>query len=114
MLCVVQTITLLNEKITSKYSNLVSPFHEALPHFYFCAAIKPHVHITMVVEEGLKHVKHLGHLGEDQHPVPTGLQGAQQICQNLQLAAVVLDQPGVRSLHCKPVGKKFENPVTSC
>ena len=88
------------------HSNFLSPFHEALPHFYPCAAIKPHVDIAMVVEEGLEHVKHLGHLSEDQHPVPPGLQGAQQVCQDLQLAAVILDQPSVRSLHCKPVGKK--------
>ena len=57
----------------------------------------------MVVEEGLQHVQHLGHLGEDQHPVPTALQGSEQRCQDLQLATVVLDQPSVRSLHCKPV-----------
>ena len=90
------------------------PLHKALPHFYPCAAIKPHVHIAMVVEEGLEHIKHLGHLGEDEHPVPAGLQGAQQVCEDLQLAAVVLDQPSVGSLHGKPGDTEFKNPMTSC
>ena len=90
------------------------PLHKALPHFYPCASIKPHVHIAMVVEEGLEHIKHLSHLGEDEHPVPAGLQGAQQVCEDLQLAAVVLDQPSVGSLHGKPGDTEFKNPMTSC
>ena len=90
------------------------PLHEALSHFNSCASIKPHVHIAVVVEEGLEHIKHLGHLGEDEHPVPAGLQGTEQVCENLQLAAVILDQPSVRSLHGKPVNTKFKNPMTSC
>jgi hypothetical protein len=36
-----------------------------LPHLALlrlCAAIQAHVHMAMQVEEGLQHIKHLGHL----------------------------------------------------
>ena len=90
-------------KVRRRFNNCHSPFHETLSHFYPCASIEPHVHIAVVVEEGLKHIEHLRHLSEDQHPVAPGLEGAQQVGKDLELSAVVLDQPGVRSLHCEPV-----------
>ena len=72
----------IKERVSVSFLNIVSliPLHKALSHFNPSAAIKPHIHIAVVVEEGLEHIKHLGHLGEDEHPVPTGLQGAKQVC----------------------------------
>lgn len=96
------------------YYNFI-PFHKTLPHFHPCASIKAHIDVAMVVEERLEDIEHLGHLGEDQHPVAASLESAQQVGEDLQLAAVVLDQPGVGRLHCEPANRiKVRMDVTSC
>ena len=59
----------------------------------------PEVDVPVVVEEGLEDVEHPRHLREDEDAVAVPLQLAQQPTQRLQLAAVVLDQPGLGQLH---------------
>ena len=54
--------------------------------------------MPVVVEEGLEDVEHPRHLREDEDAVAVPLQLAQQPTQRLQLAAVVLDQPGLGQL----------------
>ena len=47
-------------------------------------AIKPQVGVAMQIQKGLQHIKHLGHLSEDERLVPSCLELPQQLCQFLQ------------------------------
>lgn len=54
--------------------------------------------MPVVVEEGLEHIQHPGHLCEDKDPVMTGLEFPQQHVKVLQLATVILYKARVREL----------------
>ncbi len=43
-------------------------------------AVQAQVGVAVQVEEGLQHIQHLGHLGEDESLVPATLQLVQQLC----------------------------------
>ena len=49
-------------------------------------AVQPQINVAVVVEESFQHVQHPGHLGEDESPVTSRLQLAQQRVQGLKLA----------------------------
>ena len=52
-------------------------------------AVQAQVCVGVQVQEGLQHIQHLGHLGEDEGLVPACLQLVQQLCQLLQPALQV-------------------------
>lgn len=64
-------------------------------------SVEPQVNVTVVVEEGLQHVQHLRHLREDEDAMAAALEFAEQMIQGLKLAAIVLDESGIRELKIK-------------
>lgn len=55
----------------------------------FGGAVQPEVGVAMQIEEGLQHIQHLGHLGEDEGLVAASLQLIQQLCQLLHSHVVI-------------------------
>jgi len=58
-------------------------------------AIKAKISVTMNVEELLKDVEDLRHLGEYQGAMAAGLELSQETIQSLKLTAIILQQPFV-------------------
>lgn len=68
----------------SKVQHEQSKARACLSLLRFGGAVQPEVGVAMQVEEGLQHIQHLGHLGEDEGLVTASLQLVQQLCQLLQ------------------------------
>ena len=85
MLRILQSISLGSMQINaSKVQHEQSKPRACLSLLRFGGAIQPEVGVAMQVEEGLQHIQHLGHLGEDEGLVAASLQLVQQLCQLLQ------------------------------
>ena len=81
---------------------LVELVHQPLPLLDPGRPVQAGVRVLVVVQKLFQRVQHLGHLRENQHPVPSLLQLVQEPGQRLQLSAVVLDQPPVRKVQRLP------------
>lgn len=58
---------------------VIEPIHKFLSILNFHWAIKSDIYVAVQVEELLEHIKHLGHLGEDDHLRAFVVQSLQQL-----------------------------------